>query len=307
MNPRRKKQSVDSPAFGDWRVAVEKPHESEHLAPLPLFSVKRMHLRAEYLQSAPTSQWIQEAAASAAWRPIRGWRRVLRLIIAYFGLLPLSLITVVSVLLQLHHAAPSFGQVSFWLSEPVWYTLLGSLLFCALKITRLIDPVMVFIYVVGHELTHALAVLCSFGRVQAVKFDLSGGYVETDSDNLFIALSPYFVPLWMLLWMGALWLVNTFYPFAEAPAWFHAGFGFWWCFHLFWTCWVIPREQPDMLENGFLFSMLIIIVTNIAVLLAVLCCFGAISPAGFMADFQACAQESWAMLVDVVRALSALM
>lgn len=300
--PRKHRPATDSPAYGDWRVPVDKPHETVHLAPLPLFSAKRMHLRAEYLQSAPTSQWIQEAAEADDWQPICGWRRAFRLVVACFVLLPLSMITVVAVLLQLQHAVPVLEQVSFWLSEPVWYTLLGVLLFCVLKLTCLLDPMLVFIYVVGHELTHAIAVVCSFGHVRRMKFDLSGGYVETDSDNLFIALSPYFVPLWSMVWMGVVLLANFVCPSDDMHAWFYGGFGFWWSFHLFWTCWVIPREQPDMLENGLLFSMLIIIITNIAVLLCVLCCFGAISLMGFCSDFLACAREAYDMVCDVAKA-----
>lgn len=294
MTDRRNKRAsaADSPAYGDWRVAVENPHETMHLKPLPLFSAKRMRLRAEYLQSS---------AAVPDWQPIRGWRRWLRVMIASLVLLPLSLVTVMAVLMQLYHAAPSFGQFSFWLSEPVWYTAFGALLFVALKVFRLSDPVLIWLYVVGHELTHAITVLCSFGRVHAMKVDLSGGYVETESDNLLIALSPYFVPLWMLVWMGIFWLVNTLCPFEGGLAWFYGGFGFWWCFHLYWTCWVIPREQPDMLENGLLFSSLFIIITNIAVLVGVLICFGAISASGFGADFRVCAQESYAFARDMVQ------
>ncbi len=307
MTPNKKKHrsSSDSPAFGDWRVPVDNPLEAVHMKPTRLLSLKRAHLRTEYLQSAPTSQWIQETMDGIDWHPIRGWQCWLRRALAVLVLLPLSLITVMAVLLQFYHAAPAFEQFSFWLSEPVWFSLLGAVLFVSLKTTRLFDPVLIFIYVVGHEMTHALTVLCSFGRVHDVKIDLSGGYVETESDNLIIALSPYFVPLWMLLWMGVVWLADVIYPFEEANAWFYAGFGFWWSFHLFWTCWVIPREQPDMLENGLLFSMLFIIITNIAVLVGVLACFGAISMTGFWADFKVSAQGAYAFCRDIAQAVCA--
>ena len=56
-------------------------------------------------------------------------------------------------------------------------------------------------------------------------------YVETDADRLFIALSPYFVPLWMLCWLGGVFVLNYFWPFEAYEAWFYGGLGFWWVFH----------------------------------------------------------------------------
>ena len=93
------------------------------------------------------------------------------------------------------------------------------------------------------------------------------------------------------------WIV----PFESYGAWFYAGFGFWWSFHVYWTMWVIPREQPDLLENGVVFSFLIIMLTNIAALLLVLRCFGVISLHGYWTDFKSCALDIYNFYADVLQ------
>lgn len=297
--PRRSRSAALQPEFGDWRVPLANPMEAEHLPPKPLSYWHRMHLRAAYLTSAPTGQWIEEAEAADDWQPVRGWKRVVRLLVAYLLLTPLSLVMVYAVLVQLYHAAPTFGQVDFWVSDPVWFSVMGILLFLCLMFARFATSFLVYLYVVGHELTHAITAKMCLGHVETIRFDTTGGYVETDADNFFIALSPYFLPLWMLCWMGVLYLINLVFPFENYAAWFYAGGGFWWGFHLYWTVWIIPREQPDMLENGMMLSTLIVLMMNIAVLLLVLWGFGLMSMEGYCRDFLSCGQEMLQMLRDI--------
>ncbi|MBR4108529.1 MAG: hypothetical protein IKK45_07590 [Akkermansia sp.] len=297
-NTRRPRPKL--PEHGDWRVHVDKPHETEHLLNPPLDVWRRLHLRVEYLQSVPLSALRYGYVDPAdEWQPVHGWKRAIRLAIGLCGLLPLSIVMVFTLMVQLYHAAPVVGNVGFWLSEPVWFTMLGGLVFMVLKGFRLADPVLVWLYVLGHELTHALAALLCFARVEAVKVDLDGGYVDTDADNLFIALSPYFVPLWMLVWLGVLFGVNFIAPFQAYQPWFYAGFGFWWCFHLYWTTWMIPREQPDLLENGVVISTMIIMLMNIGVLLVVLRGFGVLSFSGYLQDFVYCARQIYVSFLDL--------
>ena len=289
----------DAREHGDWRIPLEHPEEAEHMPPHPLTMWLRMKLRVEYLQSVP----LDDGPAIV---PISGGARILRLALAWLLLLPLSVVMVYALLRQLYHAGETVGQLSFWTSEPVWYSLLGVATYVALMVVRVVNPILVYVYVLGHELTHALAAKLCMGKVQKLKIDLNGGYVETDADNLFIALSPYFVPLWMCCWLLILWLANLVYPFPEWGAWFYAGGGFWWSFHLYWTVWVIPREQPDMLENGLLFSLLLIMIMNIGILLAVLCCFGVITPAGYGQDFLNAAMQIYESLCALWAWLNAL-
>ncbi len=262
---------------GDWRVPLDNPADAEHLPRLPLGMWQRLHAQA--------ASW-QEAQGDFDIIPLTGAPRRMRLALAWLLLLPLSLVMVLALVLQLFRATPVVGRADFWLSDPVWFTLVGIGGLAALLIIKLANPLLIYIYVLGHELTHAVAALMCFGKIKDFRVGCRGGYVVTDTDNLFISLSPYFVPFWMLVWMLLLWAGNALWPFAEYETWFYAGFGFWWSYHLVWTFWVIPREQPDLLENGLFFSMLVVLLSNIAVLIGVLCFFNIISFDGYFAEMK---------------------
>lgn len=293
---------MSSEHHGDWRLEVHNPHEVEHLQMQPVRNLfHRTRARAQYLRNMAVADYSYAGDSALDWQPAHGLKRAVRLFIALVVMLPLSVVMIFALLLQLYHAATSMRELSFWLSEPIWFTLMGGLLFASLKFSLIAEHILVYVYVLGHELTHALAALISFGKVQSVHVDMSGGYVETDADNLFIALSPYFVPLWMLCWMGGLYIVNYFYPFAGYAPWLYGGLGFWWVFHLYWTVWIIPREQPDMLENGLLFSILLTMLMNVGILLGILCCFDVVSFSGYVADFRACAGSLYDLISDLTR------
>ena len=250
---------------------------------------KRLKVQYQYWQNADTTY---ECGVS-------GFELKVRRAIGLLLLLPLSVVMVFALMVQLHNAAPVVSNIDFWQSIPVWYSVLGALVFLSLKYFRLVDPILIFAYVLGHELTHALAALLCMGKVQALSVDIDGGYVDTDKDNLFVSLAPYFVPLWMLLWLASVCVVNLIVPFDCYLHWFYAGFGFWWAFHVYWTLWVIPREQPDLLENGAMISTLIITITNIVALLLILRSFNVISLRGYWADFKLCALEIYTTYHDL--------
>ena len=82
-------------------------------------------------------------------------------------------------------------------------SLRGSLIFAFL-------PRTMWLYVLGHEFTHALAAMLAGGKVTAFHVTSKGGHVLTDKVNWWIALSPYFVPIYALIWI-ALWITVDFY------------------------------------------------------------------------------------------------
>src|SRR4051812_1792564 len=59
-----------------------------------------------------------------------------------------------------------------------------------------------WLYVFGHELTHAVTGLMSGARIHSFKARSHGGEVELSKANAFIALSPYVVPLYAVLLIG---------------------------------------------------------------------------------------------------------
>ena len=56
-----------------------------------------------------------------------------------------------------------------------------------------------WIYVLGHELTHALWTWLFGGKVKKMKVSSSGGHVVISKTNFFIALAPYFFPLYAVI------------------------------------------------------------------------------------------------------------
>lgn len=170
---------------------------------------------------------------------------------------------------------------------------MGAAVWVVLGSSRLFTSSLLYLYVLGHELTHVLAVFCSRGSIHAFKADLDGGYIQTDKNNLFISLSPYFLPLWAMLW-GLVWgMAYLFWPTVTCQALLYSGLGFWWCFHLFWTAWIIPKDQPDLADNGTFFSLILVYFANLLLFLVLLRLFNACKPDRFLTDCVHNAERLW--------------
>lgn len=63
-----------------------------------------------------------------------------------------------------------------------------------------------------------------------------------------------------------------------------AATGVTWTFHFVWTLWMIPRDQPDLKENGTFFSLAVIYLANLLVM-ALLFCLASDSPWQSATDF----------------------
>jgi hypothetical protein len=124
-------------------------------------------------------------------------------------------------------------------------------------------PRPLWLYVFGHELTHALAVFLHAGRVHSFQVSSRGGLVVSDKSNWIIALSPYFIPLYSLLLIGLWWTVDFYYPLTAYMPWFYAGLGLTWGFHLSFTVSMIGAGQSDLTSQGVFFSLVLIVLLNI--------------------------------------------
>ena len=63
----------------------------------------------------------------------------------------------------------------------------------------LLLPKPMWVYVFGHELTHALWTWLFGGKVKKFKVSATGGHVVVTKSNFVIALAPYFFPLYAVL------------------------------------------------------------------------------------------------------------
>ena len=195
-------------------------------------------------------------------------RRMLRWIVAIL-LLPPCWVTAWTFLQQFSTLALEHG---FWQSAEFWYFALGAILMVGWFASRLLQPFFLYLYVLGHELTHAAFVYLFRGKVTGFHVSTSGGYITTNKTNLVIALSPYFVPLWSVVAAGGFALLRLFFDLTRP--WdlaLYGVMGLTWTFHIVWTLWMIPRDQPDLKENGTFLSLVVIFFGNLLVLVGLLC------------------------------------
>jgi len=142
--------------------------------------------------------------------------------------------------------------------------------FCAYPIFHIVFFKPMYIYTIGHEIVHVLATWISRGKVTSFHVSKNGGSVTTTKTNLFIRLSPYFVPIHVIALFLVYLVASRFYNMSAFFNEFLFLIGFTLSFHIFMTIEVMKLEQPDIARTGFLFSILFIYVTNVAITLLVL-------------------------------------
>jgi hypothetical protein len=128
-------------------------------------------------------------------------------------------------------------------------------------------PKPMWIYVFGHELTHALWTWLFAGRVKAIKVRSSGGHVIVTRNNFLVALAPYFFPLYVVLVVLAFAAGNLLWDWLPYVIWFHLLLGAAYAFHLTLTWHILRTEQSDITQHGYAFSAVVIFLGNIGVLL----------------------------------------
>ncbi len=131
-------------------------------------------------------------------------------------------------------------------------------------------PRPILLYVFGHELTHALWVWLMGGRVSRFRVGRDGGHVVTNRTNFWIALAPYFFPLYSILAIAIYGLLSIFYNVQPYGRLLYAVIGATWAFHLTFTCWMIPKNQTDLRDHGTFFSLVVIYLLNLTLLSAML-------------------------------------
>src|SRR5262249_54665214 len=128
-------------------------------------------------------------------------------------------------------------------------------------------PKPMWVYVVGHEFTHALWTWLFGGRVKRFRASAKGGHVVVTKNNFVIALAPYFFPLYAA-WVVAAFLIGQFFlDLREYHVWFHVLLGAAYCFHVTLTWHVLKTNQSDITDQGYLFSAVVIFLGNVLVLL----------------------------------------
>lgn len=169
-------------------------------------------------------------------------------------------------------------EQAFWATEEFWFFSLGAVLWLLWffgSIWSLGEPFPLRAYVFGHELTHAIWVWLMGGKVTAFKVEKDGGYILTDTHNFWIALAPYFYPVYSLAVIALYGISSVFYNLAGSKIlilWMSPLqilfliLGVTWAFHLSFTCWMIPKGQSDLTYHGTFFSLVVIYLMNLVLL-----------------------------------------
>jgi hypothetical protein len=137
---------------------------------------------------------------------------------------------------------------------------------CWLSIYLLL-PKPMWVYVFGHELTHALWTWLLGGRVKKFKASSSGGHVVVTKNNFLIALAPYFFPLYAILVVAAFVVGAWLWHWERCAVWFHLLLGAAYAFHITLTWHILKAEQTDISEQGYVFSAVVIFLGNLLVLI----------------------------------------
>ena len=181
---------------------------------------------------------------------------VLRFLLAV-SLLPFSVAVSLS-------CSDIFMRMSFVGSaQTIWESsavLAGAVVFL---VAWMVLPRPVRLYVLGHELTHALWGLLFGARPSNLKVGLRGGSVMLSKSNWVITLAPYFFPFYTVLVVVAALVTRCFVsPLPATGCWLFL-VGLTWCFHACFTIQSLLQKQPDIEESGYLFSYVCIWILNL--------------------------------------------
>lgn len=123
-----------------------------------------------------------------------------------------------------------------------------------------------YLYVLGHEMMHVIATWVCGGKVQSFKVSNSNGSVKTTKSNFFISLAPYFLPSYVIVFTLVYFILSLFFGTEKFAAGFVFALGAAVSFHLIMTAEVMRKEQSDIFENGYVFSLVLIFLFNTIVL-----------------------------------------
>jgi hypothetical protein len=137
---------------------------------------------------------------------------------------------------------------------------------CWLVIYALL-PRPIWIYVLGHELTHAVWAWVCGGRVKQFRATASGGHVIVSRSNFLIALAPYFFPFYAVAVVAVFFIGQWIWRWQSIQVWFHLLLGAAYAFHVTLTAHILKTRQTDITDQGYVFSAVVIFLGNIAVLL----------------------------------------
>lgn len=185
-------------------------------------------------------------------------KRLLRFLLGA-ALLPLTAATVAAFFVTLYEL-PGLARGSAWL--------LGGM--AAYTAVAVLLPRPVRLYILGHELTHALWSKLFGGRIGKLKITKQGGSVQVSVVNTLVILAPYFFPLYTIALGAAFALAALVRPMQPYFPVFLFLLGASLQFHYLQTGETLGQSQPDLIRAGVTLSLALIPLLNLLVLAAIL-------------------------------------
>ncbi len=127
-----------------------------------------------------------------------------------------------------------------------------------------------YLYVFGHELTHAIATWVAGGRIFGFKVSREGGSIRTDKSNLLIALAPYLFPFYAIVISVLYFLISLFKDVRQLTSGFIFLVGFALSFHIVMTVEFLKIKQSDITKSGYIFSIIFIYLVNLSLISLIL-------------------------------------
>ncbi len=120
------------------------------------------------------------------------------------------------------------------------------------------------LYIFGHELSHW--VMAKIFRRKTGKFRIgkSSGSVQIDRPNIWIVLAPYFIPIFVIIWMVVVKIVDWWLREKWVTTIFYGGIGFFYAYHVIMTVFALSKKQSDLQFFGRVFSLSMIVTINVA-------------------------------------------
>ena len=169
---------------------------------------------------------------------------------------------------QIVRMAPSLEKEGF---SAWWLYAAGAAGYLAVE--KLIARPM-WLYVFGHELTHAVTGLLTGARVHSFKASSKGGEVHLSKSNVFIALSPYVVPFYAVVLVLVYAAARKWWNSPGLLPAFQVGLGAAIAFHFSHTFSALHFRQTDLKVMGFFLSGVLIAVGNTLIIgLLAVCLF----------------------------------
>ena len=186
--------------------------------------------------------------------------------LSYLGALFLTPFIALTAFTLVHPIQDAAFMQNLWRSTELVHFTVGVALMLAWFCSRLFSSHFLYLYVLGHEWTHAIFVWASLGRVKGIRVSTEGGFVISDRSNPLIALSPYFVPFWSVVIVFFTGMAGYALEIPVPKHFLLILLGGSWCFHIAWTLWMLTQGQPDLLEYGRTFSLAVIMLANLVLM-----------------------------------------